>query len=167
MIHAGIHTMRRPRRRFAALFGMALLAASAGAQAVEAQSGSERSQAIARVVAARQAGADASFVEAPDSADMLQQIGQRSPGPNVANMIEGGRTPVLPKDQLVQLGFHIILYPLAGLFAATRAIEALYQKIHRDGTSSGEENRLTTFDNFNALIGLEEKYELAKRFDVG
>ena len=57
-------------------------------------------EAIARVEAARAAGADASFVEAPGSIDELRAIGRRSPAPNVANMIEGGRTPVLPKDRL-------------------------------------------------------------------
>jgi 2-methylisocitrate lyase-like PEP mutase family enzyme len=56
--------------------------------------------AIARVEAARAAGADASFVEAPASLEELRAIGRRAPPPNVANLIEGGRTPVLPKDRL-------------------------------------------------------------------
>ena len=79
--------------------------------------------------AARQAGADASFVEAPESREMLAQIGRRSPAPNVANMIEGGRTPVLGKDELTELGFHLILYPLAGLFAAARTIGLMYREV--------------------------------------
>ena len=54
-------------------------------------------EAIRRVEAAREAGADASFVEAPTSLEDLADIGRRSPAPNVANMIEGGRTPVLPE----------------------------------------------------------------------
>src|SRR5438874_1992390 len=82
-------------------------------------------EAIRRVEAAREAGADASFVEAPSSLDELKEVGRRSPAPNVANMIEGGRTPVLPKEQLVDLGFQLILYPLTGLFAAAHAIESM------------------------------------------
>lgn len=121
-------------------------------------------EAIARVSAARQAGADASFVEAPESRETLAEIGQRSPAPNVANMIEGGRTPVLGKEELTELGFQLILYPLAGLFAAARTIERMYQKLLADGTTVGEEHRLMPFSEFNELIGVEEKYALAQRF---
>ena len=123
-------------------------------------------EAVARVTEARAAGANASFIEAPESLERLAEIGRRSPAPNVANMIEGGRTPVLPKDELARLGFHLILYPLAGLFAAARAIEFMYQKLRADSTTAGEEHRLMTFPEFNDLIGVEEKYALAQRFGV-
>ena len=123
-------------------------------------------EAVARVEAARVAGADASFIEAPDSVERLAEIGRRSPAPNVANMIEGGKTPVLSKDELTRLGFHLILYPLAGLFAAARSIEAMYQKLRADGTTTGEEHRLMTFPEFNELVGVEEKYAQARRFGV-
>jgi 2-methylisocitrate lyase-like PEP mutase family enzyme len=124
-------------------------------------------EAVARVEEARAAGADASFIEAPDSLDRLTEVGRRSPAPNVANMIEGGKTPVLPKEDLARLGFHLILYPLAGLFASARAIEALFAKLQAEGTTLGEEHRLMTFPEFNSLIGVEEKYGLAQRFGVG
>ena len=61
-------------------------------------------EAIARVTAAREAGADASFVEAPPSLELLAEIGRRAPKPMVANMLEGGKTPVLPKEQLADDG---------------------------------------------------------------
>ena len=79
-------------------------------------------------------------------------------------MIEGGKTPVLPKQQLAEMGFQLILYPLTGLFAAARAIGTLYQKLRADGTTLGDEQRLMTFDEFNDLIGVDEKYALAERF---
>jgi 2-methylisocitrate lyase-like PEP mutase family enzyme len=123
-------------------------------------------EAVARVTEARAAGADASFIEAPESLERLAEIGRRSPAPNVANMIEGGRTPVQSKDQLADLGFHLILYPLSALYAAARAIELMYQKLRTDGTTTGEEHRLMTFPEFNDLIGVEEKYALAQRFGV-
>src|SRR5436305_1248597 len=94
------------------------------------------------VEAARAAGADASFVEAPASRQDLEAIGRRSPAPNVANMIEGGRTPVLPQQELAALGFQLILYPLAGLFAAARAIEAVYRTLRESGTTLEEAGRL-------------------------
>jgi 2-methylisocitrate lyase-like PEP mutase family enzyme len=121
-------------------------------------------EAVARVTAAREAGADASFIEAPGSVEQLAEVGRRCPGPNVANMIEGGRTPVLPREQLATLGFHLILYPLTGLFAAARAIEAIYRKLRSDGTTRGDEGRLMSFEEFNDLIGVAEKYALAERF---
>jgi 2-methylisocitrate lyase-like PEP mutase family enzyme len=123
-------------------------------------------EAIARVTAARQAGADASFVEAPPSLDVLAEIGKRAPKPMVANMLEGGKTPVLPRQQLADMGFQLILYPLTALYAAARAIGELYAKLRADGTTLGEEHRLMTFAEFNALIGVEEKYALAERFGV-
>ncbi len=121
-------------------------------------------KAIARVEASREAGADASFVEAPESVERLEEIGRRSPAPNVANMIEGGKTPVLTKKELTRLGFHLILYPLTGLCAAARTIELMYQKLRVDGTTTCETHRLMTFSEFNELIGVDEKYALAQRF---
>jgi methylisocitrate lyase len=123
-------------------------------------------EAVARVEAARALGADASFIEAPESQERLAEIGRRSPAPNVANMIEGGKTPVLPKEELARLGFQLILYPLAGLFASARSIERMYEKLRDDGTTLGEEDRLMTFPEFNSLIGVEEKYAQAQRFGV-
>jgi methylisocitrate lyase len=123
-------------------------------------------EAIARVTEARAAGADASFVEAPNSLDELAEIGRRAPPPVVANMIEKGKTPVLPKQKLAELGFHLILYPLAGLFAAARGLAQIYEKIQRDHTTLGDESRLMAFDEFNDLIGVEAKYKLAERFGV-
>jgi 2,3-dimethylmalate lyase len=124
-------------------------------------------EAVSRVVAAREAGADASFIEAPASVEELATIGRLAPPPNVANMIEGGRTPVLPRDELAKLGFHLILYPLAGLFSAARSLAQMYAKLRRDGTTTGAEDQLMSFEEFNTLIGVEEKYRLAERFGAG
>lgn len=123
-------------------------------------------EAVARVQAAREAGANASFIEAPRSLADLEAIGSWSPAPNVANMIHGGRTPVLSQDELADLGFHLILYPLDGLLAAAKTIELMYRKLMRDGTTAGEEDREFSFTEFNELIGVEEKYKLAERFGV-
>jgi 2-methylisocitrate lyase-like PEP mutase family enzyme len=121
-------------------------------------------EAIARVEGARERGADASFVEAPGSLADMEQVGRRSPAPNVANMIEGGRTPVLPKDELARLGFQLILYPLTALFAAAQAMEDMYRQLREQGTTLGAQDRLKKFADFNALIGVEEKYALSERF---
>ena len=121
-------------------------------------------EALARVEQARELGADASFVEAPGSIEQLKQIGQRAPKPIVANMIEGGLTPVLPKEELQDLGFQLILYPLTGLFAAAATMRDFYQKLQMEGTTLGKESELMQFAEFNDLIGVEEKYQLAEKF---
>jgi len=121
-------------------------------------------EAITRVEGARELGADASFVEAPGSLEQLAEVGRRSPAPNVANMIEGGKTPVLPKEQLAEMGFHLILYPLAGLYAAAQSMRVIYEKLYSEGTTLGEDDRLMNFKAFNELIGVEDKYAMAKRF---
>jgi len=123
-------------------------------------------EALARVKAARKLGANASFVEAPGSLQQLKRIGQESPHPNVANMIEGGATPVLAKSALEELGFHLILYPLTGLFAAGKTMQKFYSKLHQDGTTLGMEEDLLNFEEFNELIGVEEKYKQSEKYGV-
>lgn len=121
-------------------------------------------EAIARVTEAREAGADASFVEAPGSLEQLERIGERAPRPIVANMIEGGKTPVLEKARLESLGFQLILYPLTGLFAAGHVLRGLYAHLHKTGTTLGMENELLSFSEFNDLIGVEEKYRFSEKY---
>ena len=120
-------------------------------------------EAIDRVSAAHALGADACFVEAPGSVEQLAEIGRRTPGPRVANMIEGGKTPLLPKQQLAELGFQLILYPLTGLFGAAAAMHQLCTKLMADGSSAGAEDQLMDFASFNELIGVEERLELVRR----
>jgi 2,3-dimethylmalate lyase len=122
-------------------------------------------EAVARIHAARAAGADASFIEAPGSVEQLAEIGRRVPAPRVANMIEGGRTPVLARQELVDLGYHLILYPLAGLYAAAQATTAVFQKLRRDGTTTGCQQAIMPFDQFNELIGVADRYVLAERYE--
>lgn len=123
-------------------------------------------EAIRRVTAAREAGADASFVEAPRAVEELSEIGRRAPRPNVANMLEGGKTPVLRKEQLAGLGFELILYPLAALFSAAQAIETIYRTLRGQGSTLGSEEAMMAFEPFNDLIGVEQRMALAERFGV-
>jgi 2-methylisocitrate lyase-like PEP mutase family enzyme len=123
-------------------------------------------EAIARVEAARSVGADASFIEAPSSVEQLSEIGNRAAGPLVANMIEGGKTPVLPQKELAEKGFQLILYPLCGLYSAAAAIDSIYAKLKADGTTLGTGQDLMNFTRFNELIGVEEKYAIAEKYGV-
>ena len=73
---------------------------------------------------------------------------------------------MLPTSELGSLGFNLILYPLSGLHAAAQSIERMYQKLHADQTTLGEEHQLMSFNEFNQLIGVNEKYEQAEKFGV-
>ena len=122
-------------------------------------------EALARAEAARAAGADATFVEAPRSLDELREIGRRAPQPTVANMVERGHTPVLGRSELAALGFDLILYPVAGLYASAQALTAVYGHLRDAGTTRGAGDRLMAFDSFNELIGVDETRALAARFE--
>ena len=122
-------------------------------------------EALARAEAARAAGADATFVEAPRSPDELAAVGRRAPKPTVANMIERGRTPLRSRDELADLGFQLILYPLTGLLAAARALESVYGRLRDAGDTAGHEDTLYAFESFNALLGAGEKQALAESYN--
>ena len=122
-------------------------------------------EALARAEAARAAGADATFIEAPRSPDELAAVGRRAPKPTVANMVEQGRTPLRSQDELAALGFQLILYPLTGLFAAARALETAYGRLLAEGDTAGYEDQLFAFERFNELLGTAEKQALAARYD--
>ena len=124
-------------------------------------------EAVARAEAARAAGADATFIEAPRSPDELAAVGRRAPKPTVANMVEQGRTPLRSRDELAALGFQLILYPLTGLFAAARALETAYGRLLAEGDTAGYEDQLFAFERFNELLGAAEKQALAARYDGG
>jgi len=121
--------------------------------------------AIERAEAARTLGADATFVEAPRTIDELTEVGRRAPKPTVANMVEQGRTPVLPQQELANLGFQLILYPLTGLYASAKALETVYTHLQVNGTTTGHEDQLLSFERFNDLIGVDQKYAEADKYD--
>ncbi len=111
-------------------------------------------EALTRAEASRAAGADATFVEAPSSIDELTLIGKRAPEPTVANMVEQGKTPVLGREQLAALGFKLIVYPVAGLYASAHALTTIYKHLRETGTTNGATGQLISFKQFNELIGV-------------
>ncbi len=124
-------------------------------------------EAIARGQAARDLGADAVFVEAPESVAEFEAIAKAIPGLKVANMVEGGRTPLLGPDELHQLGFDLIVHPLTALLAATKAIAGAYQTLRTRGTSRSAVDALVSFDEFNEIIDLDRYYQLDRELGPG
>ncbi|HXQ20353.1 MAG TPA: isocitrate lyase/PEP mutase family protein [Candidatus Acidoferrales bacterium] len=121
-------------------------------------------EAIARGQAAHDLGADAVFVEAPESVAELEQIGRMIPGPKVANMVEHGVTPLLSPAELHQLGFGLIVTPLAGLMASAKALRDAYQLLRAEGTLRRHLDQLMPFEEFTQLVELGRHYALEQRF---
>lgn len=121
-------------------------------------------EAIARAAAAADLGADAVFVEAPQSIAELERIAREVPGLRVANMVERGETPLLSPAELHDLGYDLIVTPLAPLMAAARALEQTYRVLRQRGTMRDHLESLMPFEDFNALVELQRHYALDERY---
>ena len=125
--------------------------------------------AIERGLQNKKTGADAVFIEAPRSLEEMRTIGKAIKAPLVANMIEGGTTPIMSAETLHKLGFKIILYPLSVLFANTFATMNILKELKRAGTTTKSKQKVVNFDQFNDLVELpkfqklEKKYRFSKR----
>ena len=122
------------------------------------------SEAIQRGLAFKEAGADAVFIEAPESKDEMREISRQVPGPLVANMLERGVTPLMGPQELKDLGFDLIVWPLAPLYSVAKSLSDIYTTLRREGSTMSILNRLMAFDDFNEIVGLDEKYALDARY---
>jgi len=121
-------------------------------------------EAITRGLAFKEAGADAVFIEAPESKEEMKQISNQVPGPLVANMLERGVTPLMGPKELNDLGFDLIVWPLAPLYSVAKSLTDVYTTLRRDGSTLAILDRLMPFDEFNRIVGLEEKYALDTKY---
>jgi len=112
-------------------------------------------EAIARGKAYAEAGADVLFIESPESEDEMARIGRSFTKPLLANMVDGGKTPVLSRERLQALGYAIAIFPGTGFLAAGAALRAVYGTIRETGSSAGVTTPLYDFAGFNKLMGFE------------
>jgi len=120
--------------------------------------------AIERGLQNKKTGADAIFIEAPKSLEEMRQIGKAINAPLVANMIEGGATPISSADTLHEMGFKIILYPLSVLFANTFATMNILQELKKTGDTTKFKQKVVNFDQFNDLVELPKFQKLEKKY---
>ncbi|MGQ0606270.1 MAG: isocitrate lyase/PEP mutase family protein [Candidatus Nitrosotenuis sp.] len=120
--------------------------------------------AIERAKYYRKIGADVVFIEAPRSIDEMRKIGREIKAPLVANMIEGGATPVLSAKELHKIGFKIILYPLSVLYANTYASLAILKELKKSGTTTKLRKNVVSFDEFNNIVELAKFRNLENRY---
>jgi 2-methylisocitrate lyase-like PEP mutase family enzyme len=113
--------------------------------------------ALQRADAYRQAGADVLFVEAPESEAEVEEVAKAFPDtPLLFNWVERGRTPMLPLERIAELGFALVIFPVATLFSATTGMQRYLAALRETGTPLGRLDDAVPFDEFTDLVGLPE-----------
>ena len=124
-------------------------------------------EAIRRGKLYRDAGADVVFVEAPLSIDELREVAKAIPdAPLFANMIEGGKTPLLTSEELRELGYKMVVYPLSALFSAAKAVEATFKALYETKTTASRQDAMVSFHEFEEFIGVPAWQELERRYST-
>ena len=121
-------------------------------------------EALARGKAYEEAGADILFIESPESLEEMKKITSSFKVPVLANMVEGGRTPLLTVTELAALGYDLVIFPTASTYTMARAMTSLMENLRETGTTAGMLEQMVTFTEFNELIGLPQIRELESTY---
>lgn len=121
-------------------------------------------EALRRARRYEEAGADVIFVEAPQSAQELRQIVGAVRAPCLANMVEGGRTPLLSASDLDAMGFRIVIFPNAVTRFVARQVGEFLMALRAQGGTSGLRDRMLDFDALQQIVGLDAWLELDARY---
>ena len=111
--------------------------------------------AIERARAYAEAGADMTFVEAPLTKEEMARIPKEVPVPQLANMVEGGKSPLLDGDELATMGFKIALFANCVLRAGVKGIQTILNALRREGTTAGHLDLLITMQERNRVTRLD------------
>ena len=124
-------------------------------------------EAIDRAHAYQEAGADILFIEAPRSFDEMKTIRKsfHVSIPLLANMVEGGKTPVKTAKDLKKLGFNIVIFPGGAVRAATFQLQEYYAGLLKNGSNSEFSEKMHDFDSLNAVIGTPELLKIGKKYE--
>lgn len=131
----------------------------------DARSISNLDEALKRARLYYKAGADMIFLESPQSVEELKRISEElSDIPLLVNMVEGGKTPMLPFEEFEKMGIKIVLYPTSGIRAVAKTMQELAAHLFKYKDTKEFESRLVSFEGRNRITGLAEIKELEKRF---
>ncbi len=124
-------------------------------------------EAIDRAHIYEEAGADILFIEAPRSVDELKRIRKsfHLNTPLLANMVEGGKTPVKTADDLKSIGFNIVIFPGGAVRATTFQLQEYYAGLLENGSNAEFSKRMHDFDSLNAVIGTPELLSIGKKYE--
>jgi 2-methylisocitrate lyase-like PEP mutase family enzyme len=120
--------------------------------------------ALERIAAYKEAGADLLFVEAPQSLEELRRIPREVPGLHICNIVFGGKTPMLPREMLGEMGFAGILYANAALQAAMLAMKQVLAHLMAKGSLAGAEDQVLHFDDRQVLVSYGQWKSLEDRY---
>jgi carboxyvinyl-carboxyphosphonate phosphorylmutase len=121
--------------------------------------------ALERAAAYKEAGADLLFVESPESVEEMQKINETFPEAfTLANMLEGGRSPMPTVSEMEDMGFNIAIYCTGPVYAAAAAVRNYCETLKNDGTTKAIWDELLTFQEFNEFVGLNTYYEMEKKY---
>lgn len=120
--------------------------------------------ALKRGLAYQDAGADVVFLEALESEEEMRDACKRISRPMMANMADGGKTPIRSKDELKALGYSMAIFPSATGLAAAAAAENALNVLKTEGTSDSPNSKLFSFAEFNSLIGFEDIWAFERRW---
>jgi 2,3-dimethylmalate lyase len=121
-------------------------------------------EALRRAEAYAKAGADILFVESPESVEEMRTIGRSFDLPLVANMVEGGRTPLLDQKTLEEIGYSIAIFPSFGFLTAGEALRSAYRHLYEHGSSAGANIPIYKFADFSKLMGFDDIAEFDKTY---
>jgi 2-methylisocitrate lyase-like PEP mutase family enzyme len=122
------------------------------------------SEALRRAEAFARAGADILFIESPESEAELEQIGRHFHQPLLANLVNGGSTPLLPRARLAELGFQVAIWPGAGFLAAAAACDSVYGRLAATGHTDGAAAPLHDFRRLCDILGFPDVHEFERRW---
>jgi 2-methylisocitrate lyase-like PEP mutase family enzyme len=120
--------------------------------------------AVRRGIAFGEAGADIVFIEALESEEEMRDACRRVRYPMMANMADGGKTPIRSARELANIGYAMAIYPATTGLAAAHAVQNALRVLKAQGTSDSPELPLFNFNAFNELIGFPEVWEFEKRW---
>lgn len=121
-------------------------------------------EAIKRAKAYEAAGADVIFVESVENEEEMKRVNEELKVPTLANMVEGGRTPLLTNKELEKIGYNLVIYPTASTYVVAKAMFDLMEALKTDGTTAKSFDKMITFPEFNDLVGLGEYANLEEKF---
>ena len=123
-------------------------------------------EAIRRGKIYEEAGADVIFIESPQTEEELKIVAGSFDKPAMANMVEGGKTPLLTATELNEMGFKLVAFAVSCLLAATKAMQRAMKVLKEDGTTQAMVAEMTNFEDFNELIGFSEVRSFEAKYRI-
>lgn len=120
-------------------------------------------EALRRIALYAEAGADLLFLESPESEAEMARIAREAGKPLVANLVEGGRTPILSAERLREIGYRLAIFPATGFLAAAKVLERVYAELVASGSSAALQQELYDFDAFSRRMGFEGVWAFDRR----